>query len=144
MGKILRGGNVDGNLYQHKPALGLDFINAPTNFFKSGFQNTGQRGLSCSKIVSYLAYRVVSYSFIPAILNAIAAVVSAILGISTLPIRLCSTEINQRCWNQLQFSGARLIDNLTTDLFYDLSHVAKFAWNILRCCTKCVPEPEEP
>lgn len=125
-------GMKDGGLFpgvHSKPSLGFDFINAPTDSLK-GALNNGERG-SFKKAGAYLGYRLITYSCIPTLLNAIAALVAGVLTVLTFLFRGCAPGVNDRCLTQFQSSISRLADNIIFDLTCDFR---QFTGALFCCC----------
>lgn len=109
---------------------GLHLANSAVEYLKERIHD-GERGLSVKKAGAYLGFRLISYSCIPTAFNLISAVVCGLLALITLPLRMCSKEINDWCWEHCVGSLDYLIKSLF-DLTCDLRQLTGI------CC--CSPE----
>ena len=98
---------------------GLHLINVGVKKLKGAISD-GERGATCKKAGAYLGYRLITYSFIPTVANALSALVCAILTLITLPTRCCSDKLNRYFWTRLQGSFGYFMQNLVIDVIYDM------------------------
>lgn len=104
---------------------GLHLVNEAVDALKSTIDN-GEREITAKKAGAYLGYRLLSYSFIPALVNLISVVVSGILCLFTLPARCCGKEeINRYFWTRLQGSLGYLSQNIVMDLTCDFRQLGR-------------------
>ena len=112
----------------YRPLACFHLINRAIETLK-GSTSDGQRGWSAKKVGAYLGYRIVTYLFIPTILNLVSLLVCAVLSIVTLPTRCLNAQLNQWCWTKCQGSFAYLAQSL-----YDLTADARWLSAKLPCC----------
>jgi hypothetical protein len=109
---------------------GLNLINQAVLYLKEQINN-GERGCSCAKTGAYLAFRVISYSFIPLALNIVSIIICAILCLLTLPLACCNPAPLNWSWHHLKGSATYTLMSLF-DLTCDFRQLTG------RCC--CDPD----
>lgn len=106
---------------------GLHLINRGVGGLKGAMQD-GQRGITVKKTGAYLGYRLISYSCIPLLANAISLIVSGIFFLLSLPTRLCCKgDLNRYFEARLRGSWHYLGESVR-DLAYD-------ACLLINCCS---------